>query len=317
MDDPLAAEQAVKVKLSLPTYDFYMLPLLELAADGKIRDMQTAYQSLALKLELSAQVMRELLPSGKQTVYHNRVGWAKTYLTKAGLLESPKRGQFQITDRGYEVLSQKPLHLDKVYLRRFPEFREFHSRGDASEQGELQVKSSSDDEQTPEERLNQSFQQLRSSLQEEILSTVKQCSAEFFEQLVVDLLVAMGYGGSRKDAGRRIGQSGDGGVDGVIKEDRLGLDVIYIQAKRWESIVGRPVVQAFAGSLEGFRARKGVLITTSDFSQQAREYVERIEKKIILVDGQQLAELMIDYNVGVSEVAQYVIKRIDSDYFET
>lgn len=224
------------------------------------------------------------------------------------------RGKFCITPRGSEVLRSKLSSINVAYLSQFPEFRQFQ---DPASQANSQVGSVEPDDavQTPEETLESSYQNLRSKTAQDLLERVMACSPRFFEQLVVDLLVAMGYGGSRKDAGQAVGQSGDGGVDGIIKEDRLGLDVVHIQAKRWKDTVGRPTVQAFAGSLEGYRARKRVLITTSQFSQEAKSYVTNIEKKIVLIDGEQLTQLMLDYGIGVSEIATYTVKQIDLDYF--
>ncbi len=236
------------------------------------------------------------------------------YTLQAGLLENTGRGKFRITERGFKVLESNPDHINQSFLLQFPEFLEFKNRTNKSEIPVEEIEPQTT--QTPEEILDTSYQSLRDKLAQEILERIMSCSPRFFERLVVDLLVRMGYGGSRKDAGRAIGQSGDGGVDGIINEDRLGLDVVYIQAKRWEGTVGRPVVQAFAGSLEGFRAKKGVLITTSTFSKDAMDYVGRIEKKIVLIDGEQLAQFMIDYGVGVAEMVTYTVKRIDLDYFD-
>jgi len=244
------------------------------------------------------------------------MGWASTYLRKAGLLETTRHGRFRITQRGREVLKDPPRDLDVAYLRRFPELIEFLNKGDADTEPQSVSTDSESFEVTPEETLEESYRILRKRLADELLDTIKAASPVFFEKLVVDLLVAMGYGGSRSDAGRAIGGSGDGGVDGIIKEDRLGLDVIYLQAKRWESSVSRPTVQAFAGSLEGHRARKGVMITTSQFTKEAREYVGKIEKKIVLIDGELLTQLMIDHSVGVADVSSYVVKRLDQDYFD-
>lgn len=240
-------------------------------------------------------------------------------MTKAGLLESPKRGLFRITDQGRRVLQQNPPVLNVQFLEQFEEFRQFRAlRRDrlppASTIGES-VSLTVPAEQTPEESLETAYQTLRESLAGEILQTVKKCSLEFFEQLVVDLLVRMGYGGSRREAGQAIERSGDEGIDGIIKEDRLGLDIIYVQAKRWEGVVGRPEVQKFAGALQGQRARKGIFITTSAFSREASDYAKQIETKIILVDGSTLAEYMIDHSVGVTSEAVYELKRIDFDYF--
>jgi restriction system protein len=300
--------------MAVPDYQSLMLPLLKITADRQEHSLGEVIDILALQFELTDADKQEILPSGRQGKFDNRVGWARTYLKKAGLIESTGRARFCITDRGSEVLRANPVGINTKFLRQFPEFLEFQSvsrqsnkRGDEEEVEEPS--------QTPEEILESSYQDLRHDLALELLERVKNSLPRFFENLVVDLLVAMGYGGSRADAGQAVGRSGDDGIDGIIKEDKLGLDVVYVQAKRWEATVGRPVVQAFAGSLEGQRARKGVLITTSQFSQDARDYVTRIEKKIVLIDGEQLAQLMIDHNIGVTEVANYVVKKADLDYF--
>jgi restriction system protein len=272
-------------------------------------------EKLASEFQLSEDDKNELLPSGQLT-YKNRIGWARTYLKKAGLLKSMGRAKFMITERGLQVLKENPSVINTKYLERFPEFLEFkNAYKQNNEEVEIKTSLPADSEKTPEEILYESYQELRSELAHELLEKIKSCSPSFFEKLVVDLLVAMGYGGSRSDAGQAIGKSGDEGIDGIINEDKLGLDVVYIQAKRWENTVGRPVVQAFAGSLEGQRAKKGVLITTSKFSQDAKDYVKVIEKKIVLIDGERLAQLMIDYDIGVSEQARYIVKRLDTDYF--
>ncbi|MCC7106823.1 MAG: restriction endonuclease [Chloroflexi bacterium] len=302
--------------MPVPGFQSLMLPLLKLAGDGKEHSLIEADDRLATQFGLSDTDKTELLPSGTQSKFYNRVRWAATYLRKAQLIESPQRGHFRITRRGAQTLGDNPSAIDVSYLMRFPEFVEFRQQGHPSNGEPQTAQAPEQDTQTPEEVLESSYQQLRSQLAQEILDRVKNCSPKFFEHLVVDLLVAMGYGGSRKDAGQAVGQTGDAGIDGIIKEDKLGLDVVYIQAKRWEGVVGRPVVQAFAGSLEGERARKGVLITTSHFSPDAISYVRRIEKKIVLIDGEQLAQLMIEHGVGVNEVVSYTIKRVDADYFE-
>jgi len=278
--------------------------------------MSDLYEQLADDKELSAEDRAELLKSGGQFVYHNRIGWARTYLKKAGLLDSPGRGLVMITDRGRQVLAERPPKLNVSYLRRYPEFVEFHTYKPPASGGPASADdANAESEETPQDLLERAHDELRRQLVDDLLDRVLKSPPSFFERLVVDLLLRMGYGGSREDAGRTIGKSGDGGIDGVISEDRLGLDVIYIQAKRWEGRVGRPVVQAFAGSLEGARARKGVLITTSTFSSDAQDYVRKIEKRIILVDGPMLAGLMIEHNVGVAVEGTYEIKRIDLDYF--
>ena len=295
--------------MTVPDFQTLMLPLLRITADQQEHVISEVVQRLAEEFTLTPQDRKQLLPSGTQPTFDNRIRWSRTYLSKSGLLESPGRGRFRITKRGLDVLASRPAAINIGFLKQFPEFVEFQS---VSRKAESQPAAES---QTPEELLEGSYQNLRLSLAQELLERVKKCSPPFFEQLVVDLLVAMGYGGSRKDAGQAVGQSGDGGVDGIIKEDKLGLDIVYIQAKRWESTVGRPIVQAFAGSLEGQRARKGVLITTSQFTTDAKDYVNRIEKKIILIDGEQLAQLMIDHDVGVTGFATYHVKKLDLDYF--
>jgi restriction system protein len=304
--------------MAIPDYQSIMLPLLEIAADGEVHRFRETVESLAGHFALTDSERRELLPSGKQATFDNRVGWARTYLAKAGLLESPKRGLFRITDKGRDVLRGNPEAINVQFLERFDEFvsfRQLRHRGPVAETSRPPSESKQDTEDTPEESLEAAYQSLREQLAAEILSTVKSCSPEFFERLVVDLLVRMGYGGSRREAGEAIGRAGDEGIDGIIKEDRLGLDIIYLQAKRWEAVVGRPEVQKFAGALQGQRARKGVFITTSAFSREAVEYAGNIDSKIILVSGVRLAELMIDHGVGVVTEASYELKRIDSDYF--
>jgi restriction system protein len=298
--------------LAVPDYQTLMLPVLQVAGDGQEHVIGETVEIIASNFGLTDADRNELLPSGRQFRFDNRVHWARSYLKQAALLESTGRGKFRITQRGLVVLESNPTYINVKYLDQFPEFREFKSRSSRS-----QIPQEIEEEavHTPEEILEESYQSLRDELAQELISRVMACSPRFFERLVVDLLVAMGYGGSRRDAGERIGQSGDGGVDGIIKEDRLGFDVVYIQAKRWEGTVGRPAVQGFAGSLEGFRARKGVLITTSSFTKDAKDYVDRIEKKIVLIDGEQLAQYMIDYGIGVAEVATYTVKKADLDYF--
>jgi len=299
--------------VAIPDYQSIMLPLLRLADDGNDHSLREAIEGLSNELELTEAERSELLPSGQQPKFDNRVHWARSYLTKAGLLEAPRRGHFRITDRGREVLSQKPVRIDVRFLDQFPEFVEFRSKHREREQGG--DTSEGETLQTPGEMLESAYQRLREDLSAELLKSVKECTPSFFERLVIDVLVRMGYGGSRKEAGRAIGRSGDEGIDGIINEDRLGLDVIYVQAKRWHATIGRPEIQKFAGALQGHRARKGVFITTSDFTREAQEYVSRIDSKIVLIDGEQLAQFMIDHNVGVTPVTAYETKKIDSDYF--
>lgn len=298
--------------MTIPDYQSIMLPLLELAADGREHSLRETIETLSNQLGLSEEERRELLPSGRQPTFDNRVGWARTYMKKAGLLESTRRGYFRITKRGLGVLDKQPPRIDNAYLRQFPEFVEFQTPKQKDQEG---ARPKLDESTTPEEGIESVYQKLREGLSTELLETVKNCSAAFFEQLVVDLLVRMGYGGTRKDAGQAVGRSGDGGIDGIIKEDRLGLDIVYLQAKKWEGTVGRPEIQKFVGALQGQRARKGVFITTSDFSTAARDYVSRIDSKIVLIDGETLAQLMLDFDIGVTRVATYELKRVDSDYF--
>jgi restriction system protein len=262
-----------------------------------------------------------MLPSGTAPLFDNRVGWARTYLKQAGLLESPKRGVLRITERGKATLSKSPKRIDVKFLDQFAEFREFRTkRSDTATVVAVETNAPAaqptPEAETPEDRLAAAYRRIRQDLESELLDQVKGSSPAFFERLVVDLLVAMGYGGSRRDAGRALGKSGDGGIDGIIKEDKLGLDVIYLQAKKWEGTVGRPEIQKFAGALQGHRAAKGVFITTSSYTRDALEYVNMINTKIILIGGQELAALMIDHNVGVTRVGMYELKKVDADYFE-
>lgn len=304
--------------MAVPDFQSIMLPLLQLSADRKERSLADARTALADGFQLSEADRSQLLPSGRQAAFANRVAWARVYLTRAGLLISPRRGFFHISDLGLKILADPPARIDIKFLSQFPAFEEFRKRGDDSESDEQPVATASQAalSQTPEETLESAYGTLRGSLAAELLDRVKAASPKFFENLVVELLLAMGYGGSRREAARAIGQSGDEGIDGTISEDRLGLDIVYLQAKRWQGkTVGRPDVQAFVGALHGKRAKKGVYLTTSTFSSEAREYVAHIDPKVVLIDGRQLAELMIDFNVGAAVTATYEIKRLDSDYF--
>ncbi len=301
--------------MPIPDYQSLMLPLLKLTSDEKEHSLKDATKALAKAFNLSEIELAEMLPSARKTRFYDRVGWAGTYLRKAGILSAPRRGWFQITKRGVSVLENPPDRITVNYLEQFDEFVQFRERREKNNDDIKNSPLASLEPQTPEEAIESAYLNIRQSLADEILQTVKNCSPAFFEQLVVDVLVKMGYGGTRKDAGRAIGKSGDDGIDGIINEDRLGLDVIYIQAKRWENPVGRPEIQKFAGALQGQRAKKGIFITTSTFTKEAQEFASRIESKITLVDGETLSQLMIDYNVGVNLVASYELKRIDSDYF--
>ncbi|OGJ92046.1 MAG: restriction endonuclease [Candidatus Raymondbacteria bacterium RifOxyA12_full_50_37] len=298
--------------MAIPDYQSIMLPLLQFLADKKEHSLRETIEHLELKFELNDDDKKQLLPSGSQPIFENRVGWARTYLKKALLLEPVRRGFFQITERGMNILSKKPEKIDASFLRQFPEFLEFQNVRKEDKEEPVAVETTSE---TPEESIESAYLRLKSNLANEIIQNIKSCSPTFFERLVIELLVKMGYGGSRKDAGEAIGKSGDGGIDGIIKEDKLGLDILYIQAKRWEGCVGRPEIQKFAGALQLHHAKKGIFITTSNYSKDAIDYVSRIESKIILIDGELLANLMIDNKVGVSTVTTYDINKIDSDYF--
>ena len=299
--------------MAIPDYQMLMLPLLQVLADKQERTLREVVAQLSIEFKLSDEERSQLLPSGGQSIISNRVAWAKTYLKKAGLVDQPKRGYVQLTRNGEEALKSLPAHINIKFLEQFPSFVAF--RGNQQQADSPSLSNSSEQNATPEEQIESGANTIRKELSEEVLQRVKGCTPAFFERLVVELLVKMGYGGTRQDAGRSIGRSGDEGIDGVIQEDRLGLDMIYLQAKRWESIVGRPEIQKFVGALQGQRAKKGVFITTSDYTKEALEYVRHIDNKVVLISGVVLASLMIDHDVGVSLAATYAIKKIDSDYF--
>ncbi len=300
----------------IPDYQSIMLPLLRHISDSKEHKMRDVTDALAAQLGVTEDERKELLPSGAAPVFYNRTAWAKTYLKKAGLIDSPKQGTVVITKRGVDVLKRNPSMIDVKFLKQFSEFIDFQN---TKRENETSVGNETEEisSETPEEALETAYQKIRKSLAQDILNKVITLSPAFFERLVVELLVKMGYGGSMKDAGRAIGKSGDEGIDGTIKEDKLGLDIIYIQAKRWQpgNVVGRPELQKFVGALAGQGAKKGIFITTSSFTKDALEYIPRNETKIVLIDGQQLAQYMIDHNLGVTSVNAYEVKRMDSDYF--
>jgi len=305
--------------MSIPDFQTVMLPLLQHLSDGREHPNQETIEALARGFGLSKGELTELLPSGTQPVFTNRVAWAKSHMKMAGLVDAPKRAVYMITDRGRELLASKPDTINMNTLMQYPEYLEFRTRKRKDHKTKPHDGEPDDpvfSKLTPEELLDAAYTRIRQELSRELLEKVMASPPQFFERLVVELLVAMGYGGSRQDAGRTIGRSGDGGVDGFIKEDRLGLDVVYVQAKRWEGTVGRPEIHKFAGALQGQRAKKGVFITTSSFSKEAENYVERIDNRIVLIDGEALTDLMIDFNIGVTGVDTYEIKRLDSDYFE-
>ncbi len=353
--------------MPIPDFQSLMLPLLRHVAAHGPCTFRECVEALTEAFNLTEAERKQLLPSGRQTTFANRVGWAKTYQVKAGLLASPRRGVIEVTDRGREVLANPPDRITIKFLSQYQEFADFrnaHAKKRSTQTVEqteehgsprkepappLEAASTAtgdgvldgtaldtvpdvkqpqesafpllEDEEpqsTPEEALETAYQNLRAELADELLRAILSSSPAFFEQLVIDLLVRMGYGGTRKDAGQAIGKSHDGGIDGIIKEDRLGLDIIYVQAKRWQPdrCVGRPEIQQFVGALQGQRARKGVFITTSRFSSQAIDYVSRVDSKIALIDGEDLAQLMIDFGLGVTTINTYEVKRVDTDYFD-
>jgi len=302
----------------VPDFQSYMTPMLQLLSDEQERRITEISEILAHHFRLSTEDLNEPIPSGKKSRHYDRVGWAATYLKQAVLLNSTKRGWYQITQRGLDaVRSQQPVNTE--FLRRFKEFQAFQTRTRSGvSNGDQSVLSLAEDTtagHTPDEILEEGYQALRNTLAIDLLDRVKSITPEAFEQLVIDLLLAMGYGGSRREAAKRVGRSGDGGIDGIINEDRLGLDVIYIQAKRWQGTVAARDVRDFAGSLEERKALKGVFITTSEFTRDARDFVSRIGKRIVLIDGTKLAQLMIDFGIGVVVREIYEVKKIDEEYF--
>ena len=304
--------------MAIPDYESLMLPLLKQLADGSVRVLKDVIAALADECQLTAEERAQLLPSGGTLTFHSRGGWAKTYLKKAGLLTQPKRGMVQISAAGTEVLAENLDALSTKYLYRLESFQDFRN-GNPSAEGETKAGASApvsvEVDLTPDEVIDAAFEKSREALADDVLERVKACSPSYFERLVVQLLIKMGYGGSREEAGRAVGKSGDGGIDGIINEDRLGLDAIYLQAKRWEGVVGRPEIMKFVGALAGQRASKGVFITTSWYTQEAKDYAANSQYKVVLIDGPRLSDLMIEHDLGVSVAATYQLKRIDSDFF--
>jgi len=310
-------KEGTKITMPIPDFQTVMRPLLEVVQDGVPRTLADVRGAVSTKFSLTEDESREMIASGRQTVIQNRVGWARTYMNKAGLLEIPERGKVKITQRGIDALRNGPERISITWLKQFPEFQEFQNQRPEDEAPGFKLGSTPLREatSTPDEQLDSVHTALMDALAEELLKTVLTATPTFFERLVVDLMIAMGYGGSRKEAGQATKATNDDGVDGIIKEDRLGLDVIYLQAKRWTNTVHRPEIDKFIGALTRQRARKGVFITTSDFSQGARECVNALDIKVVLIDGRELARLMIDNNLGVTLKQIYEVKNIDSDYF--
>ncbi|MBC2770528.1 restriction endonuclease [Pusillimonas minor] len=303
--------------MSIPDFQTLMRPLLALHQDGHEHINRDLVSALADQFGLTEDDRRQMLPSGRARMFDNRVGWAKTYISNAGLIRAPRRGVSVITDFGARVLAEQAGQINLKFLAALSE--------DTSQKNDkaLLVNDGVDakpdlisTQETPEELFENAYSRMRADIERQLLARVMENPPEFLERIIVDLLVRMGYGGSRKDAGEAIGRSGDEGIDGIIKEDPLGLDIIYLQAKRYEGTVGRPDLQKFAGALQGQRAKKGIFITTSSYSREAKDYVTRIDAKIILIDGARLAGLMFDHGVGVSVNTVYESKRIDADYFD-
>lgn len=300
----------------IPDFQTLMLPVLKEVSDGKEHKICDVVNSLAKQFSLGDEELTVMIPSGTQSVFYNRISWAKTHLKKARLIESETKGTIKITERGKQVLQENPTRIDIKFLKKFDEFVEFRTKSNSKkEKTEIETDY---DNQTPEELIETAFQDFQKSLAEDLLEKIRNVSPSFFEKLVVALLVKMGYGGSIKDAGKAVGKTGDEGIDGIIKEDKLGLDVIYVQAKRWKenNIIGRPEIQKFVGALAGQGAKKGIFITASSFSKEALEYKPMNDTKVILIDGMELANYMIEYNLGVAPLHNYELKKIDSDYFD-
>ena len=303
--------------MPVPDFQTIMLPFMKLLADGQEWKMRDVVEALASTFSLTVEERLEVLPSGQSKVFNNRVGWAKTYLKNAGLVDNPTRGKVRISERGRQVLSQNTASIDTKFLGQFDEYRSFigeiQSEATAVNDG---IQAREESQSTPLEQFEASFSTLRAALAEELLSRLIESSPQFFEHIVVKLLHAMGYGGQFGE-GRVTNYSHDGGIDGVINEDKLGLDVVCVQAKRWQGTVSRPTIQSFVGSMDMIRAKKGVVITTSDYSRDAVDFVDRIEgKRVVLINGKQLAQLMIEHDVGVSTIGTYSLKEVSNDFFE-
>lgn len=304
----------------IPDFQSIMLPLLTILNDGNEHALKDIISEISNQFQLTDEERIQLLPSANQNIISNRVGWARTYLKKANLLETPKRGILKITEDGTNILSQNLARIDVKFLETLPKFQEWRESYENKESALEKISGGNQIEiqtgRTPEELLDYSYTQLKEELASELIDKIKSCSPAFFELLVIDLLIKMGYGGSKREAGEVIGKSGDGGIDGIIKEDKLGLDTIYVQAKRWENPITIHQVRDFAGSLLSKKAKKGIFITTSTYPSSAKEFVASIEPKIVLIDGNELANLMIEFKVGVSVKKVYEVQRLDSDYFE-
>lgn len=305
--------------MPIPDYQSLMLPVLVVSSEGEVR-ISRVVDRLADQLGLTPEERSELLPSGKQTVFSNRVHWAKTYLNKAGLVDITRRGHFKITPRGQDVLKSNPSTIDDNSLKQFEEFREFTDKSSrhAAEDNHVAVPAIEDRKQTPDEIMRSAHRQIEATLEQDLLDRIRAAPPDFFERLIVNLLLSMGYGGSTADAGRALGRSGDDGVDGVIDQDALGLDRVYIQAKRYAAgnNIGAGAIRDFFGSLDRHKASKGLFVTTSTFSPSAKETAEFLSKRIVLIDGDQLAKLMVRHNVGCRIEDTLQIKKVDEEFFE-
>ncbi len=301
--------------MAIPDFQTVMLPLVETLSDGQERTMRELTDLLADRFGLTEPERLEVLPSGQQSIFSNRVAWAKSHLKYAGLLENPNRGRVRISELGRKVLAEKPQAINVKFLKRFPSYCEFIGKSESKAEGEGTT-TVIEEGRTPLELIDAAYQSLALATAEEVLSRLRTCTPGFFEGVVVKLLMAMGYGGVAGQ-GTVTGKSGDGGVDGVIRQDKLGLDVVCIQAKRREGPVGRPVIQGFVGSMDYIRARKGVIMTTSTFTKEGLDFVDRIEgKKVVLIDGGRLADLMIEHNLGVTTTKTYILKEVSNDFFD-
>ncbi|HYE32901.1 MAG TPA: restriction endonuclease [Methylomirabilota bacterium] len=307
--------------MAIPEFNEIKAPAMQFFTDGKLHKISDVFEALGKQFELTPDELNEMLPSGTQRRWHNRVNWACYDLFRAGLLDRPKKGWYIITDLGRKLAAEKPKYIDREYLMRFPQFVEFAKASAKAPKGDEEPKLDAANiglikGNTPDEIFEAAYVMLHARLKKEVLELVKKMDPYRFEQLVIDLLVAMGYGGSREEAGRVTKMSNDHGIDGVINDDPLGLDVIYLQAKRWKQTVGREEIQKFVGALAGQQAHKGVFITTSDFGSTATDYARKVSQKVILIDGDRLAELMIQHNIGVTRSRSREIKEVDNDYFD-
>ena len=301
--------------MPIPDYQTLMLPLLKYCSDQQEHKLKDAEQAMAQEFNLTQQERDEMLPSGKMRTMYNRVGWSKWHLQKAGVVSVPRTSVFKITQRGLELLAENPPVINSLLLKRYEEYREFIKPSKTKETGPV-IEELVPQGATPRETLEAAYEILQKQLVQEVLDKVKESTPRYFEEIVVELLVKMGYGGAVRDAGSATQFTNDEGIDGIIKEDKLGLDVIYIQAKKWtDTPVGRPDIQAFVGALDGKHANKGIFITTSRFSEAAVTYARNISKKVVLIDGEQLANYMIEYNLGVNTTDTFLLKRVDNDYF--